>query len=239
LRSSRINRISKADIASALNGFSGFIAIMFFVNNYLVAGFLFVTLSILLDGLDGVLARRYGTWHEKGPQIDSIADTISFCIAPSIAIYSAYYIKSEPYSIVSMLTVLSSSVIVFTGIVRLGAFCDEGYALDHFNGLPTPAAALLILSSTLSFPSSPYISIGVAILVSMLMVSPIRYPKMRGRLMVISGALMIILILMNIFYMLTASPWLSWYPWIALIFSSLYLLFGPLMFLKPQMENYK
>ncbi len=227
MRSSKLNLISKADIASALNGLSGFVAIVLFIHNALVLGSVFVLLSIIFDGLDGILARKYGSRHGKGVQIDSIADTISFCVAPAIAIYSAFN-TPDPYSPMSMLTVFASSAIVFTGIVRLGAFCDEGYALDYFNGLPTPGSALLIISATLLFRNDfQYLGPIMAIIASALMVLRIRYPKMKGRLEMVSGSLILFFMLAFALYYLGYHILYFSIP-LAFLFSLGYLIFGPM-----------
>lgn len=222
-----------ADITSAMNGISGFIALIFFVNNMLLEGSIFILISIFLDGLDGILARKYGVRHGKGPQIDSIADTISFCIAPATAVYSAFYLRDAPYSVLSLFTVFVSSSIVFAGIIRLGTFCDEGYALEYFSGLPTSAAALLIVFSVLSFRKdgvlySPISGLILSMGVSILMVLRIRYPKMRGALAILSALILLYLLFSLIFQ--TAdwnTPILQFSPALGLAMSMFYIVAGP------------
>ncbi len=234
MRSSlKFNRISAADAISALNGLSGFIAVIFFVNDLILAGSLFVALSVLLDGFDGVAARKYGVRHEKGPQIDSIADTVSFCVAPATALYSAFYVPGAPYSPLSLLTVLASALIVFMGIVRLGTFCDEGHLIDHFSGLPTPAAAMVVLSSILVFREkgivhSPYTGVGLAVVISMAMVLKIDYPKARGRLALISGLVLSYFIISALLLLEgVESVFLSVSPVFLLLSTALYAVLGP------------
>ncbi len=229
----KFSRISAADAISAINGLSGFIAVIFFVNDVLPAGALFVAISVLLDGFDGVAARKYGVRHEKGPQIDSIADTISFCVAPATALYSAFYVHSAPYSLLSLLTVLASSLIVFMGIVRLGTFCDEGHLIDHFSGLPTPAAAMVIIPSVLIFREGglirlPYAGVGLATIVSLAMVLKIDYPKARGRLAAMSGAVLFYFMISMLLLLGGFSGFfLSLSPAVLLLSTALYAVLGP------------
>lgn len=200
MRSRIFSRTAPADYISAMNGLSGFIAIILFVSGSLAVGSLFVMLSVLLDGLDGIIARRYGSSHKKGPQIDSVADTISFCIAPATALYSALSPSSESYSPFIFLVMATSSLLVFTGIVRLGTFCDTGYEMEHFSGLPTPAVAIFLTSLLLLSKIgnlSPYIEISSAFILSVLMVIRVPYPKMRGKNAYIS-AIPIILFMLSI-----------------------------------------
>lgn len=198
MRSSGIKLVSKADIASALNGISGFIAIMLFMNDDFIYGSIFLMLSILLDGLDGILARKYGSFHGRGRQIDSVADAISFCVAPAIALYSAFYLEEDPYSMLSIATLFGSSFMVFAGIVRLGEFCDNGYKIEHFIGLPTSAMALTVSASILTFINSDYLWAPplISISVSALMLLRIRYPKPRGLWEFLSALVIISLVIM-------------------------------------------
>ena len=155
---SPLNRLSPADYISALNGLSGFLAISFFLNLDMVKGALMIAFAILLDGLDGVIARRFGGPHGRGMQVDSLADTISFCVAPALAIYAGYHMFSD--SLDAKVSIIVPLLYVFLGIVRLSAFSREGYTLSYFRGLPTPSAAMMLISSILIigkafFPSCP------------------------------------------------------------------------------------
>jgi len=231
LRSSGIRLVSRADIASGLNGLSGFAAVIFFVSDEILLGSFFVMISILLDGLDGILARKYGALHGRGPQIDSVADTISFCVAPATALYSAFYVKSDPNSFLSVLTIISSSAIVFTGIVRLGEFTDSGYALDYFSGMPTPAAALTVISSILFFKEMlPFPLAGplIGIIVSGLMVTSIGYPKMKGSLELLSAFIILYMAISFLATFSRISCALSWSaPAVGLGASAIYAIAGP------------
>jgi len=202
---SPLNRLSPADYISALNGLSGFLAISFFLNSDMVKGSLLLAFAILLDGLDGIVARRYGGPHGRGMQVDSLADTISFCVAPAMAIYAGYHLDSP--SLDSKVSIIVPLLYVFLGIVRLSAFSREGYNLPYFRGLPTPSAALVIIASLLvigkeGVPVASWAGLFVAAAVSLLMVSPLRYPKPRGVLAAASAIilLMFILLLMASFY---------------------------------------
>ncbi len=200
MRSRIFSRTAPADYISAMNGLSGFIAITLFVGGSLAIGSLFVMLSVLLDGLDGIIARKYGSSHLKGPQIDSVADTISFCIAPATALYSTLSPPSQAYSPFMLIVMAASSLLVFTGIVRLGTFCDTGYEMDHFSGLPTPVVAIFLISMLIwgeTAELNPYIEISAAFILSVLMVIRIPYPKMRGRNAYIS-ALPILLLMLSV-----------------------------------------
>ncbi len=194
---SPLDRLSPADYVSALNGLSGFLAISFFVSGAYVKGSLMISLAVLFDGLDGIVARKFGGPHSRGMQVDSLADTISFCVAPAVALYSAYHIPE--IGAFSYLSVLASLLFVFLGIVRLSSYSREGYRMSHFRGLPTPSAALMIVSSLLiagraGVPVMSWFGISIAIIVSMLMIAPVGYPKPRGALAAMSATVLLLFI---------------------------------------------
>ena len=86
--------LSYADIATLTSAFLGFLAISYIIDgsheSFIVA-MIILPFSAIIDGMDGALARRFGTKHDYGKHLDSIADSICFGMAPSILIYSLYY----------------------------------------------------------------------------------------------------------------------------------------------------
>ena len=86
--------ISYADMATLLSASLGFLAITYIIDgsekSYIVA-MLILPLCAIIDGMDGALARKFGTKHHYGKYLDSISDSICFGLAPSILVYSLYY----------------------------------------------------------------------------------------------------------------------------------------------------
>ena len=86
--------ISYADLATLTSATLGFLAITYIIDgttsSYIVA-LLLLPISAIIDGMDGALARKFGTKHDYGKYLDSISDSICFGIAPSILVYSLYY----------------------------------------------------------------------------------------------------------------------------------------------------
>ena len=86
--------LSYADVATLTSAFLGFLAITYIIDgseaSFIVAMILLPVCAII-DGMDGALARRFGTKHDYGKYLDSISDSICFGIAPSILVYSLYY----------------------------------------------------------------------------------------------------------------------------------------------------
>jgi CDP-diacylglycerol--serine O-phosphatidyltransferase len=84
-----VTLISYADIATFIGAALGFLAITYIidgtVSSYIVA-LMLLPISAIIDGMDGALARKFGTKHDYGKYLDSISDSICFGIAPYIMI---------------------------------------------------------------------------------------------------------------------------------------------------------
>ena len=116
-------------------------------NNIKIACIL-IFIASLIDAFDGKIARRLGTSGEFGKQIDSLADLVSFCLAPSVLIFYYYY---DPLGMsLSYLFILSALPLV-CGAIRLAKFnaYKEHSENSHYIGLPTPGNAIFICSSML------------------------------------------------------------------------------------------
>jgi len=170
-----------------MNLFSGFIAIKtaFIDQNFVAAGW-FIVLGALFDTLDGLMARLTRSASDFGVELDSLADVVTFGVAPSSIVYMLYFSRiSEPWSL------LVSALPAICGALRLARFNSQlvGYDKEYFKGLPIPSAAILIVSF-ISFyylePSRlavvgvpPEVGLWIVIIgASLLMVSTVRYEAM-------------------------------------------------------------
>ena len=142
----------------------------------LSAGCIF--LALLLDGLDGPIARALKVSSKLGEQLDSLADLTTFGIAPSILIYRAFLEKASfPIGIVI------GGILLYPACaaLRLARFNIE-HDLQKFSGLPSPVAgismaSLVFLKDQIFIPS--YIPLILLILISLLMISNIQYPRLQ------------------------------------------------------------
>jgi CDP-diacylglycerol--serine O-phosphatidyltransferase len=134
----------------------------------------------LLDLLDGRLARLTGTTSEFGEEYDSLADLVSFGMAPSLLLYF-WGFSQDPG--LRRLGFLVSFLFVVCGSMRLARFNIQTHVVDkrYFVGLPIPMAAAVPASIVLTNPKiqlsrlGVILVLGVALVVSYLMVSTIRY----------------------------------------------------------------
>lgn len=207
------SRVSPGDLFTLGNGVLGFVAITYIFGRSFIAATSLLFLSMIMDGLDGFIARRYGSKHSMGQVLDSISDSISFAFAPAILVYAELHeleSASPTHSLRNFLVLMCAIAILSTGLFRLARFSAGGYQLDHFTGMPAPAAALVLLLACLLFGVSegsedpgyyftivelPALIILLGFLVSILMASEIPYPKIRGWMAVMSGIGLLLAIL--------------------------------------------
>jgi len=147
-------RKSIANTFTVINLLLGFIAIVLislsFIDsqNNIKAACVLIFIAALIDVFDGKIARKLGTSGDFGKEIDSLADLVSFCLAPSLLIFSYYYGLVELKLIYLLLL---SALPLVCGAIRLAKFnaYTEHSKKSYYIGLPTPSNAIFICSSIL------------------------------------------------------------------------------------------
>jgi archaetidylserine synthase len=183
--------MSYADLVSLGNASFGFLSIIMVLNGLLAVAAQFMLVAVIFDSLDGWVARRTKRVDEFGfgENIDSLSDVISFGIAPGMLLYSACASFSIPY-----INIVVALLILLCGILRLARFnviTGEG-SDEKFVGLPIPSTALILGSFYLSGIFRADLALVIMVVVSVLMVSTIAYPKFRGTKIVLAGSVLII-----------------------------------------------
>jgi len=170
-------------IFTLINLFLGFLAIINIMGGeYFIACF-FILAAGVFDSVDGKIARLIGIPTNFGKEIDSLADMVSFCLAPSILVYSLYTQNMPGIS-----GEVIASVPLFMGAIRLARFNTEPHDKQpaYFTGLPTPMNALSIASLVLFIEhfkidnpeySQPRLLLPLILSLSYLMVSRVHYAK--------------------------------------------------------------
>jgi CDP-diacylglycerol--serine O-phosphatidyltransferase len=144
----------------------------------------FIFAAAIIDFLDGFVARLFKSQSEMGKQLDSLADVVSFGVAPGLILYQLLrisYAQQENGLDVSIGWLLPALLIPCAAAWRLAKFnLDESQAYS-FKGLPTPAAGLVIASLPLiiwfqvlgvgQYLVNKWVLYGIIILFSCLMVS--------------------------------------------------------------------
>jgi CDP-diacylglycerol---serine O-phosphatidyltransferase len=128
---------------TVMNLFSGFVAIKTAMvdNNFVAAGW-FVVLGGIFDMLDGMMARLTKSSSEFGVELDSLADVVTFGVAPSAIVYKLFFYQFPGPGL------LLAALPVICGAIRLARFNVQlvGFDKDYFRGLPIPSSAILIIS---------------------------------------------------------------------------------------------
>jgi CDP-diacylglycerol--serine O-phosphatidyltransferase len=211
-------KFSIADIFSIINGVFGLIAIFFILKDRIDISFNLILLSVLADGMDGIIARRMG---KSGGHLDEIADGISFSLAPSLMIYIVSSLEIFIRSAVCTLFLISS-------IIHLLRYYSG--EKDYFVGITTPSAALVVII-LLYVQIDPFILVVATVIVSILMISPFLYPRLKGKLSIIAAILIFLSLLLGTRYENSALILL----FIGVIF---YIVFGP-FYLKAKFSKQK
>lgn len=122
------------------NMFSGYFSIIQCTQNRFTQAAWLIVAAAVFDTLDGTMARLTKSSSNFGIQYDSLADAISFGLAPS---YLAYMVFFRGWGTIGLL--ISFLPLVF-GSIRLAMFNikQDGLKKENFEGLPIPAAALTI-----------------------------------------------------------------------------------------------
>ena len=125
---------------TAASLFAAFYGIIQAMNGEFGTAAIAVFFSMVLDGMDGRVARLTHTQSEFGVQMDSLADAVAFGVAPALIIYE--YALSG----LGKLGWAAAFIYAFCAVLRLARFnCNVGVvSKSWFQGLPSPAAAALV-----------------------------------------------------------------------------------------------
>ena len=161
----------------------GFLAILSAFEGELITACWLVILAGFLDGLDGKIARLSGATSRFGVELDSLADFLSFGVAPAVIVYIARLQSLGKWGwLISIVYIMASSYRLAR--FNLLASTDEK---KEFMGLPVPGAAMPLVGYLIfcdyvwgQLEYSEYL-ISMIILFSFLMVSQIEYDAMPDR----------------------------------------------------------
>jgi CDP-diacylglycerol---serine O-phosphatidyltransferase len=115
---------------------------------------LFIGLAAIVDFLDGFVARMFKATSEMGKQLDSLADVVSFCVAPSMILYQFLRMsmaREEDGLTASFIWLVPAFILAAAGAWRLAKFNIDDSQSYGFKGVPTPAVGLLVASLPLIY----------------------------------------------------------------------------------------
>ena len=169
------------NIITLANMFLGFLAIGLILKGDPLKAGVFVMIAGMLDVFDGKIARMLGIASRFGMEFDSMADTVSFCVVPSVLVYSLYVDGLHP-----LIGLLIAFMPLMFGTIRLAKYnIDQGSGVSksYSEGLTTPIAAITLFAY-LYFNievhgdyGDPRTALMLVAAISVLMVSPIHFAK--------------------------------------------------------------
>jgi len=165
---SMLRMITIPDLITLGNGIAGLASIMFAINGSFGMAALLLLVAVLCDFMDGKVARWLNQQHEFGKELDSLADTISFGVAPAIFGYGLIQTK---------MAMVAFIIFVFCGVLRLARYNVLADKTKGFIGMPITVNGVLI--PILFFASVPVAFYPyIYLILSFLMVSTIRVEKL-------------------------------------------------------------
>ena len=129
---------------TSLNLAAGFISVIFAFNGDLANASWFILAAMIFDFLDGFTARLLKAYSDIGKELDSLADVVSFGVAPAAIMYQLIN-GSLPESVPAFVRFIAVIMPVCAAL-RLAKFNIDPSQTVSFKGLPTPASALAVIS---------------------------------------------------------------------------------------------
>ncbi|MFC6717535.1 protein sorting system archaetidylserine synthase [Natrialbaceae archaeon GCM10025810] len=221
-----VGRLGVADAVTIANAALGFVAVVVaFVDIDLAARL--ILLAAIADGVDGILARRYGG-SAVGPYLDSLADVASFAVAPAalafVVVSDGLGVGFAAVTVELALVTGICALFVAMAVARLGMYTAYDTAGHYTEGIQTTLAATILGAAILADVAGPWLVLAVTGVFCYLMVSRIRYPDLLARdaliMGVVHGLAILVpefadrsfpfaLLLLGLAYM-TLSPWFYW-----------------------------
>jgi CDP-diacylglycerol--serine O-phosphatidyltransferase len=157
------------------NLFLGIISIILVFNNKPDLAAIMVIIAMLLDGLDGRVARALNVQSEFGKELDSLSDVISFGVAPAFIMYVVAFTELNAAT-----AWIATAVFPICGALRLARFNVVASTPGYFIGLPIPAAGGVLCTLALFHTElNPFVLVLSTLLLSYLMVSTVKYPNFK------------------------------------------------------------
>jgi len=178
------------NLLTTCNMFAGFYAILAAANGQFEHACMAVFVAALFDGVDGRVARLTGTTSEFGVQYDSLADLVSFGMAPALVMYHWALVDMKLDGVLpGKIGWAAAFLYAACGALRLARFNTQVGVVDKrwFIGLNSPSSAALMMSfvwtmNNLNYSGDElrYVAVAVTVSCALLMVSRIRYTSFKG-----------------------------------------------------------
>ncbi len=227
------------NLITAAGIFAGFYCIIATTDGNYERAAWFILLAAIFDGLDGKVARLTGTSSKFGVELDSLADVISFGVAPGVLLYDW---ALRPFG---KLGWLAAFLYVICGALRLARFNVQVSTVEskRFVGMPIPAAACIVATCVLLFyelggtGTIKMISmVALVFLLAFLLVSNIKYHSFKDPEMFKRQPFTMLVVAIMLLVVIVAKPQIMLF-----LIGMAYMLSGPVIFFlewrKKRQEN--
>jgi CDP-diacylglycerol--serine O-phosphatidyltransferase len=207
--------------------FAGFYAIVAAMNGHYVAAPVAIFIAMVLDGIDGRVARMTNTQSAFGAEYDSLSDMVSFGLAPALVVY-AWALEH-----LGKLGWLAAFIYAAAAALRLARFNTQVHVADkrYFQGLASPAAAAIVAGLVwinhdlgIEGETMRWVAFVLTLAAGLLMVSNIRYHSFKGLDLRGKVPFVAILIVVLVYVTITIDP-----PKVLFFGFLLYALSGPVL----------
>ena len=163
------------DLVTLVNLLLGFSALVMILEADYYRATLFILAAVAADGLDGSISRKFFKGDDFGKELDSLADVVSFGVAPALLVYNSI--------IGGILGLIVAVFLLSTGVIRLARFNIKSSQPGFFTGLPIPASAILIVTFyNTSLSLNSYLIAMFVFFLAFLNVSKFSYPSHKRQL---------------------------------------------------------
>lgn len=171
---------------------------------------IFILIGMMLDSMDGWLARKLGAESAFGKEMDSLADIITFGVAPAILIFGTTFAS------MGMIGMLIAGMFPVFGAIRLARFNidEESSVKRYFTGVPiTAAGGIIALLTLFSFIVPDAALSAVYTLLCVLMVSKLKIPSLKG-VPIPKYAILTTILLISLLYVTRFNASIDYSNWI-------------------------
>lgn len=215
------------------NLYCGFLSIGFAAHGEYKNSAILILIGMMLDSMDGRLARMLNVDGDLGKELDSLADIVTFGVAPSFLIYYTYFFHF------GLLGLATAGIFPLFGAFRLARFniSPKKASLRYFVGVPITAAGGILAILTLFGTIIPHI-VTTVIFTSLcfLMVSRVRIPSLKEVPLPKYGTI-VTFFLICLFYVLYQSHF-KHFPFLIYVAAPIYITYIAYRFIKGKNQKY-
>ncbi|PCJ31703.1 MAG: CDP-diacylglycerol--serine O-phosphatidyltransferase [Gammaproteobacteria bacterium] len=207
--------------------FAGFYAIIAAIRGDFETAAMAIFIAMIMDGLDGRIARMTNTQSDFGAEYDSLADMVSFGLAPALVIFLWSLLEMGKFGW------MVAFIYAACGALRLARFNTQIGVQDkrYFQGLPSPAAAACLAglvwagsSNELNADLMTVIALPLTFICGLLMVSTVRYSSFKDLDLHGKVPFVVMLVLVLVFALIAIDP-----PIVLFTGFVIYALSGPIL----------